>query len=69
MQGQVPRFFVSAAEGKDEFPIRKFREFLKAHIDSNKVPKIVDIIDEIPRAENGKIQRGKLRSLAASGRK
>lgn len=55
--GQVPKLFVVPASSynKDELV-----EYLKEHIDSNKMPKVIAEIDEIPKTYNGKIKRKEL---------
>lgn len=60
MQGQAPKLFISLKVSPEEFSDSDFRKFLKEHLDGNKVPKKIEIIDEIPRTSNGKIQRKKL---------
>lgn len=60
IQGQVPKIFVSLAEGVEELDEKDLRKFLKTMLDANKLPKYIEVIDEIPRTYNGKIQRKKL---------
>lgn len=57
--GQVPKVFL-VVKNADSFDKADFMRFLEENVDGNKVPKLVEIIDEIPRASNGKIQRKKL---------
>lgn len=57
--GQVPKLFI-AVEDKGLFDMTDFMAYLGEHLDGNKMPKRVEIIDEIPRTFNGKIQRKKL---------
>ena len=59
--GQVPKLFISV-KNPDKFDRKEFYAFLVENLDKNKVPKEVEIIDEIPRSANGKLQRAKLRS-------
>lgn len=59
MMGQVPKLFVAVAD-KDKFVKAEFVRFLETCIDANKMPKEIELIDEIPRTANGKIQRAKL---------
>lgn len=58
--GQVPKLFVSIEEGYEGFSEKNCLDMLKKVLDANKVPKYIEIIDEIPRTSNGKIQRKKL---------
>lgn len=57
--GQAPKVFL-VFQNPDRFDKVSFMRFLEEHIDANKVPKYIELIDEIPRASNGKIQRKKL---------
>lgn len=57
--GQAPKVFL-VLQNADKFDKTAFMRFLEEHIDANKVPKYIELIDEIPRASNGKIQRKKL---------
>lgn len=59
IMGQVPKLFIVVAQ-KDKFQKKDLMKFLKKYIDDNKMPREVEIIDEIPRTYNGKIQRAKL---------
>lgn len=58
--GQVPKLFVSIEEGYEGFSEKNCLDMLKKVLDANKVPKYIEIIDEVPRTSNGKIQRKKL---------
>ena len=60
MQGQAPKLYLSLAVSEEEYNAAEFRRFLKQNLDGNKIPKKIDIIEEIPRTSNGKIQRKKL---------
>ena len=55
--GQIPKLFISLSANIE---INHFRTFLSNHTDANKMPKRIEIINEIPRTYNGKIQRNKL---------
>lgn len=57
--GQVPKIFVALQDGA-VFDKISFARFLEEAIDANKIPKQIEVIEEIPRAFNGKIQRKKL---------
>lgn len=60
MQGQAPKLFITLDVDEKEYDAAAFRAFLKKNLDGNKVPKKYEIIGEIPRTSNGKIQRKKL---------
>lgn len=55
--GQVPFLYISIKTDKDSFDMSDFSSFIKKHIDNNKLPKHIEIIDSIPRTYNGKLQR------------
>lgn len=59
LAGQVPKLFVQLSEDTD-FDMKGLNAFLTKHLDANKIPKRVEIIDKVPRTYNGKIQRKKL---------
>lgn len=59
--GYIPKVFV-VVKNKENFDASQLLKFLETYIESNKMPKLVEIIDEIPRTSNGKILRRKLRS-------
>lgn len=58
--GQKPKLFISVTEGVD-FDTKEYMKYLKERLDIARVPAEVEIIDEIPRTYNGKLQRKKLR--------
>ena len=59
--GQVPYLFIVVNDS--DFDMSDLNQFIKKHIDNNKLPKQIQIIDEIPRTFNGKLQRGPLIEL------
>ncbi|MCR5119910.1 MAG: acyl--CoA ligase [Lachnospiraceae bacterium] len=59
----VPGLFISVAD-KDKFDGKAYIAYLKEHLDGNKMPKRIRIIERIPRTANGKIIR---RELADQG--
>ena len=62
MTGQAPKLFI-ALEPDAEYDAKAFKSFLTEVLDANKQPKIVQIIDCIPRTFNGKIKRNELMEL------
>ena len=62
LTGQAPKLFI-AIKAEADYDAKEFRAFLKTALDANKQPKIIEIIDEIPRTFNGKIQRKKLMEM------
>ncbi len=59
LSGQVPKLYV-VLNDKENFQKKELFDFLKKYIDANKMPKEIEVIDEIPRTYNGKIHRMKL---------
>ncbi|MDO4475249.1 MAG: class I adenylate-forming enzyme family protein [Lachnospiraceae bacterium] len=59
LAGQVPKLFISLEVGR-ELDLKAYSEYLTEHLDGNKVPKRIEIIDEIPRTFNGKLKRKEL---------
>ncbi len=59
LSGQVPKLFV-VVKDKALFQTKDLLNFLRQYIDGNKMPKRIEMIDEIPRTSNGKIHRAKL---------
>lgn len=58
-QNQIPKLFISV--DPTNFNMTEFRSFLSKHIDSNKLPKQIEITSQIPRSTNGKLLRNKLK--------
>lgn len=58
VSGQVPKVYYSAQGDIDE---AKLLSFLAEVLEANKMPKLLEKIDEIPRTDNGKLLRRKLR--------
>ena len=57
--GQVPLLYVKVKNPED-FDKKELSDYLSGRIDSNKLPRQIELIDEIPRTANGKLQRKKL---------
>lgn len=60
--GEAPKLFVALNEGY-EFDQKELSKFMLEKLESLKVPKIFEVIDEIPRTFNGKIIRKQLKEL------
>lgn len=60
--GEAPKLFVALNEGY-EFNQKALSKFMLAKLESIKVPKVFEVIDEIPRTFNGKIIRKQLKEL------
>lgn len=57
--GQVPKLFIQI--DNEDFDMKEYMTYLRANLETSRVPTKVEIIDEIPRTSNGKLQRKKLR--------
>lgn len=58
MCGFVPKLYVQVG---DDFDMQKFREYLSGKIDQSRFPKNIEVVEQIPRTYNGKLQRSVLR--------
>ena len=58
--GEIPVLFL---EGQDEKTLSEIIEPLRKSLDEYKVPKQIIVLNEIPKTENGKIQRVKLKTI------
>ncbi len=54
--GQIPKLFV-VPKDLNSFDMNEFQTFLMNRIDRMKIPKIVELIDVLPRTFNGKLDR------------
>ncbi|MCU5746819.1 o-succinylbenzoate--CoA ligase [Staphylococcus sp. SQ8-PEA] len=52
--GQVPKLFVIVQKGYNEL---QFREYLTVHLAKYKVPKKIQVVEELPYTSTGKLQR------------
>ena len=57
--GQVPMLFIKV-KNQEQFDLSDYNDFLKKNLDISRMPKKIEIIEEIPRSSNGKLQRKKL---------
>ncbi len=62
LSGQIPKLFI-VPDNKISFDVLDFKSFLADHLDHTKMPKMIEIINALPRTYNGKIDRKKLRRL------
>lgn len=60
--GEAPKLFVALNEGF-EFNQKELSKYMLSKLESLKVPKVFEVIDEIPRTFNGKIIRKQLKAL------
>jgi 2-aminobenzoate-CoA ligase len=55
------------SDTSDEELAEQLREICKARLRRYEYPHVVHVVDALPRTANGKVQRFKLRELAAAG--
>ncbi len=60
--GQIPKLFVVPKDSKT-FDMDQFQAYLQEHLDRTKMPKLVALIDVLPRTYNGKLDRKALKLL------
>ena len=63
LTGQAPKLFIVLSDA-DAYEPKELKNFLVQNLDASKQPKYIEVIHEIPRTFNGKIQRKKLIELA-----
>lgn len=63
LTGQAPKLFIVLSDA-DAYDLKELKNFLAQNLDASKQPKYIEVIHEIPRTFNGKIQRKKLIELA-----
>ena len=62
--GQVPKLFVVPAD-RAAWQEAELFAYLKEHVDDNRMPRTIVLIDEIPRTYNGKVLRKELAKVQA----
>ena len=62
--GEVPVAFVTVRPGSD-LDLEQLRQFLRGRLAGFKIPKAVEVVDELPKTATGKIQKFVLRERAA----
>jgi fatty-acyl-CoA synthase len=60
--GEVPRAFVSLKPGADAVTEAELQAWVRERLAGFKVPKRIDVVDELPKGGTGKIQKQQLRS-------
>lgn len=65
LTGQAPKLFIALSD-PDAYEPKDLKNFLAQNLDASKLPKYIEVIEEIPRTFNGKIQRKKLIERAES---
>jgi fatty-acyl-CoA synthase len=60
--GEVGKAVITLKQGKN-IDTKELKEFLNGKIGSIKIPKYVQVIEEIPKNNTGKIQRGTITRL------
>jgi fatty-acyl-CoA synthase len=65
--GEVPVAFVTVHDGEEPLDLAELQEFVRGRLARFKVPKAVEVVDELPKTGTGKIQKFVLRERARSG--
>jgi acetyl-CoA synthetase len=65
-RGHVPKAFV-ASERRDAAFVGEIQEFVKARLSRHEYPRLVEVLDELPKTPAGKIDRNALRGRPVSG--
>ena len=60
--GEAPKLFIVLNDGY-EFDQKELVKYMNSKLEGIKVPKVFQVIDEVPRTFNGKIIRKKLKEL------
>ena len=60
VRGEVPKAFVIAEEGAT-LDAGELRSFCKEHVANYKVPKVIEIVDDLPRTPSGKVLKRMLK--------
>jgi fatty-acyl-CoA synthase len=60
--GEVPRAFVSLKPGADAVTEAELQAWVRERLAGFKVPRRIDVVDELPKGGTGKIQKQQLRS-------
>lgn len=60
VRGQVPKLFIQLSKGA-AYDENDYLNYLKQNLEAARVPVYIEVIDNIPRSSNGKLQRKKLR--------
>ena len=63
--GEVPVAFVTIRPGA-ELDLEQLRQFLRGRLAGFKIPKALEVVDELPKTATGKIQKFVLRDQAAA---
>jgi 2-aminobenzoate-CoA ligase len=68
-RGQIVKAFVVLRPGREpgDDLVRELQDFAKATVAPYKYPRAIEFVDELPRTENGKLQRFVLRTREAGG--
>ncbi len=66
-RGFIVKAYVTVREGGEanDATVKELQDFVKAEIAPYKYPRAIEFLDDMPRTETGKLQRFKLREMAA----
>jgi 2-aminobenzoate-CoA ligase len=67
VRGQIVKAFVVPRQGiqRSDALCKQLQEFVKERIAAYKYPRAIEFLDALPRTETGKVQRFRLRQMAA----
>ncbi len=60
--GQIPKLFV-VPKNPETFDMDRFQAYLQEHLDRTKMPRLVELLEALPRTYNGKLDRKALKLL------
>jgi acyl-CoA synthetase (AMP-forming)/AMP-acid ligase II len=63
--GEVPVAFVTTTDADVSLDVEEIQEFVRARLARFKVPRAIEVVDELPKAGTGKIQKFVLRERAS----
>jgi fatty-acyl-CoA synthase len=64
--GEVPVAFVTTTDADASLDVEEIQEFVRARLARFKVPRAIEVVDELPKTGTGKIQKFLLRERAGS---
>jgi len=65
-RGHIPKAFV-ASDRRDGAFAGEIQEFVRARLSRHEYPRVVEVLDELPKTPAGKIDRNALRGRSRSG--
>ena len=66
LRGQVVKAFVVSLRNADETFVRSLQEFTRTQLSQHEYPRLIDVVDELPKTPAGKVNRKLLRDREAA---